>query len=521
MQTVRVEETSQAKLRKTKRLVGELQVPSSSMECSALTSAVPPVPMAAFSGTPRVEVLGPSGFARRSIISDGRHANKLHRLLHVPLERPTQDHVEAVEAELATIRHAWMRADQKRCPGNGDFIVLPPTHTMLMLQADGGVDSCRTESTMSTASLPSADTTQPIQAPSGTPPSAAEAAPATSSAASGKQRVAKGFIHRCPCGCGGVDGELLARALPPTTRHKSNFYRPRPELESFVILADAVDWRLLKLVMEEVATEPMDDQVVLENGHGPRTVHLLEMDYPSCTRSASAACRHGRLPCYGKGEYQMAEYESMRPMSIAKATLGYAWWRAAWHGLSKACQERPPDMCFVQRYEARRGERGAFMGYHTDSRETFEGQLVAQASGSDVLGVSVGAEMQFWTREAYAGSAVAKEQHVATMLCDGEVWVWKSRDDHTHKHGVWFPLRCDRDGVRYAIIYRWSNGRQREFAREYPYRIILTEDERRWIEHKRAVKAACDEQWANTQASTHRATLRVERSGRKVYRREY
>ena len=44
-------------------------------------------------------------------------------------------------------------------------------------------------------------------------------------------------------------------------------------------------------------------------------MHLLDTDYSSCRRSASALCDGaGRLRCYGSGEYQVPEYESMRPI---------------------------------------------------------------------------------------------------------------------------------------------------------------------------------------------------------------
>ena len=48
----------------------------------------------------------------------------------------------------------------------------------------------------------------------------------------------------------------------------------------------------------------------------------------------------------------------------------------------------------VQRYGACLGERGAFMGMHTDMR-TEGGQQIA-ANVGDVIGASVGASTNFW-----------------------------------------------------------------------------------------------------------------------------
>ena len=172
-------------------------------------------------------------------------------------------------------------------------------------------------------------------------------------------------------------------------------------------------------------------------------------------------------------------------------------------------------MCMVQRYEARRGDRGAKMDFHTDSDEAFDGQLVAQLPGSDVLTLTVGANMNFWvypTRGPHAPGV----QRIATALRDGEAWIWKAGDDMTNKHGVWFPLfgrgakRAEaRRGVRYAIVFRWSNGRVREFDLEYPHRIILSEDERERIAQRIVQREAEAMRWVNPPPSVHHAVLRA------------
>ena len=67
---------------------------------------------------------------------------------------------------------------------------------------------------------------------------------------------------------------------------------------------------------------------------------------------------------------------SMRHMPPFIAQIGECLWRAAHHKLPELCKERPPNVCVMQTY--RRG-RGDFMDYHTDSRQTYAGQTIAQA----------------------------------------------------------------------------------------------------------------------------------------------
>ena len=66
----------------------------------------------------------------------------------------------------------------------------------------------------------------------------------------------------------------------------------------------------------------------------------------------------------------------MRHMPIFIAKIGESLWRAAHHRLPPLCKKRPPNVCVMQTY--RRG-RGDFMDYHTDSRQTYAGQKIAQA----------------------------------------------------------------------------------------------------------------------------------------------
>ena len=66
---------------------------------------------------------------------------------------------------------------------------------------------------------------------------------------------------------------------------------------------------------------------------------------------------------------------SMRHMPPFIAKIGESLWRAAYHRLPKLCRERQPNVCVMQTY--RRG-RGDFMDYHTDSRQTYPGQKIAQ-----------------------------------------------------------------------------------------------------------------------------------------------
>ena len=65
----------------------------------------------------------------------------------------------------------------------------------------------------------------------------------------------------------------------------------------------------------------------------------------------------------------------MRHMPPFIAKIGEALWRAAYDKLPELCQQRLPNVCVMQTYSRRRGD---FMDYHTDSRQTYAGQKIAQ-----------------------------------------------------------------------------------------------------------------------------------------------
>ena len=69
----------------------------------------------------------------------------------------------------------------------------------------------------------------------------------------------------------------------------------------------------------------------------------------------------------------------MRHMPPAIYETGERLWRAAYDRLPPLCRERPPNLCVMQTY---RRAKGDFMDYHTDARQTYAGQLIAQACPS-------------------------------------------------------------------------------------------------------------------------------------------
>ena len=54
--------------------------------------------------------------------------------------------------------------------------------------------------------------------------------------------------------------------------------------------------------------------------------------------------------------------------------------------------------------------------------------------------------------------------------------MWPCSDDHDFKHGVWPPRWVKPGGTRVGIVMRYSS-RRRRYNLEYPFRVILTEDE--------------------------------------------
>ena len=61
---------------------------------------------------------------------------------------------------------------------------------------------------------------------------------------------------------------------------------------------------------------------------------------------------------------------------------------------------------------------------------------------------------------------------------------------------MWFPTLKEgreRDGQRWAFMFRWSNGRKRPFDQAYPHRLQMTEAELAQVAERRE----------NPPASTH------------------
>ena len=71
---------------------------------------------------------------------------------------------------------------------------------------------------------------------------------------------------------------------------------------------------------------------------------------------------------------------------------------------------------------------------------------------------------------------------------------------------MWFPTLKEgreRDGQRWAFMFRWSNGRKRPFDQAYPHRLQMTKAELAQVAERRAEGAARAERWENPPASTH------------------
>ena len=142
----------------------------------------------------------------------------------------------------------------------------------------------------------------------------------------------------------------------------------------------------------------------------------------------------------------------------------------------------PPNLITSQLFDAARGD---FMKYHTDMRPVFESQRVSMDQYSPVLSLNLFMDMDFWVRPYPDG-----KHQCAIRLVDGMSMYWPRAADFANKHGVWFPRPVQRAHVRIALMFRWSNGRTRRFAHEYPYRLILTEEERRDVARRHAAAEA-------------------------------
>jgi hypothetical protein len=153
---------------------------------------------------------------------------------------------------------------------------------------------------------------------------------------------------------------------------------------------------------------------------------------------------------------------------------------------------------------------------------------------------------------------VAKDRY-AVLLSDGDTWIWKHEDDLANKHasivncppqlpaalgllsrplflgrcpgcappksplphvrhGVWFPSRlrgeARSNGVRWAFMFRWSNGRKRSFDQTYPHRLQLTEAEKEQVAARQAAAAAKAARWSCPPEPTRPPSKRACKAGK-------
>ena len=315
---------------------------------------------------PRSHIDDPISLVRvRSLISDGRATGYNDRHLSAVLSIPSITEAEEVmQQRLADLRAAYM--DRARSiTSEGGAVIMPPDDVLLSMPPPSPSPS-------PLLALP------PLLPRPLDPPLELEPAVVAGSAAD-RLPHRQGGVVVCPH-CGGVSAETLHLSAPPVTRPPMRVY-PDPKLDSFVLPKGTVPRALIDAVIAEAEVEMADDQQVLVNGCGPERVSILAVDYPSCTRTQSSLCeetvsyeymppkyapqcpashlllcahtdpfrvaltsratrRRCKRRCYGKGEFQVMEYECMRFESKAKFNLGRAVWRAAHDGLSPASQVR-------------------------------------------------------------------------------------------------------------------------------------------------------------------------------------
>jgi len=288
----------------------------------------------------------------------------------------------------------------------------------------------------------------------------------------------------CACCTGGLAARwLVAAALPREHREETRLRDAHTgELVSFIICNGVVPARLKQQLVHFANTAVRDDTIVRERGCGPRYVHLRDTNYPSCRRVTMGAC-YKTLP-NPIGQAVLAGYSqnycpsgltSMRHMPPFIAQIGECLWRAAHHKLPELCKERPPNVCVMQTY--RRG-RGDFMDYHTDSRQTYAGQTIAQDHDTAVITYTIGSsDMRFCYHDYdYKGKKLPKQHYF--MLYEDEALVWMPRDDHRKKHGVWWAPGTPKDAVRHVLVFRWTNvNAKRAYYTEYPHRPVATDKE--------------------------------------------
>ena len=79
--------------------------------------------------------------------------------------------------------------------------------------------------------------------------------------------------------------------------------------------------------------------------------------------------------------------------------------------------------------------------------------------------------MFFWVYKIQRdGSIIDKNAAYATVLRDGEAWLWLAEDDHTFKHSPdwWKDVGDAENDVRVALVFRWMDG-VRKFQLKFPH----------------------------------------------------
>ena len=175
-------------------------------------------------------------------------------------------------------------------------------------------------------------------------------------------------------------------------------------------------------------------------------------------------------------------------------------WRRLWfdHLPTEYQELGPPDLAAVQAFEW-----WQHMNYHCDQKRDRRrpDQPIAQAEGSPVLSLNLFEDFLFWTVPIVNGDVIDKKQKLDTkqQMCirmsDNMSMLWPKIDDDMFKHGVWScPSNRPGGGLRYSIVFRWSNPRSVErFDLAYPHRIVLSAIEERDEESLECEWSECEE----------------------------
>ena len=285
--------------------------------------------------------------------------------------------------------------------------------------------------------------------------------------------IADDQIIRCACGVDGV-AELSRYSASRPRNGPRTAFKPLQHLESLILPASTLPAAILQQVVEDLPRVRPDDDVVRQGGCGPYSVHLNDSDYRSTRRTRMATCNHGKLKSYHSGTVKPGT-ESMQHIPPLYWRLNLHVWRAWWHHLPPTFQKRPPDLIHIQPYCLQRRD---FMAYHTDTKRDprRSQQQIAVEEHSPVLLLNVGTDFMYWTREIINGNSVDSRMSAGKQTCirleHGQMLMWAWRDDQLYKHGAW-PPRDVREGMRWSIVFRWSNGVSEDFYDlEYPHRII-------------------------------------------------